>query len=177
MKKMKIMLVASLLMVIGFSAQAADSTIDRLWSSQFTTASGLGGEVDGVGTGWWVEIFNVTDNASTAGNTAASLGWVTGFGYVEDAFQFTATESDSVRMRLFNNANPLNATFRIDSAAQTLANLDNLTSPGPTDLNVTFDFTSSTWQAVPEPATFLLFGMGGMGAWLVRRRKRLSVSV
>jgi len=31
------------------------------------------------------------------------------------------------------------------------------------------------WQAIPEPATFVLFGIGGMGAWMVRRRKRLSV--
>jgi hypothetical protein len=30
-------------------------------------------------------------------------------------------------------------------------------------------------QVVPEPATFLLFGIGGMGAWLVRRRNRLTV--
>ena len=26
-------------------------------------------------------------------------------------------------------------------------------------------------QVVPEPATFLLFGIGGMGAWLIRRNK------
>jgi len=30
------------------------------------------------------------------------------------------------------------------------------------------------WQAVPEPATFLLFGIGGMGAWLIRRNKLKS---
>lgn len=27
-------------------------------------------------------------------------------------------------------------------------------------------------QVVPEPATFLLFGIGGMGAWLIRRNKQ-----
>jgi hypothetical protein len=35
---------------------------------------------------------------------------------------------------------------------------------------------SGTWQniqAVPEPATFLLFGMGGLGAWLIRRKQRI----
>lgn len=33
---------------------------------------------------------------------------------------------------------------------------------------------SGTWQnvqAIPEPATFMLFGIGGFGAWLVRRNK------
>jgi len=27
------------------------------------------------------------------------------------------------------------------------------------------------WQAIPEPATFLLFGIGGIGAWLIRRKQ------
>jgi hypothetical protein len=43
---------------------------------------------------------------------------------------------------------------------------------GPTDINVNFDFTGQTWQAIPEPATVLLFGIGGMGAWLLRRRQQ-----
>lgn len=30
------------------------------------------------------------------------------------------------------------------------------------------------WQAIPEPATFMLFGLGGMGAWLIRRKNRMS---
>lgn len=30
---------------------------------------------------------------------------------------------------------------------------------------------AGTAQVVPEPATFLLFGIGGMGAWLLRRNK------
>jgi hypothetical protein len=34
--------------------------------------------------------------------------------------------------------------------------------------------TLSDWQAVPEPATALLFGIGGMGAWMVRRSKLKS---
>lgn len=35
--------------------------------------------------------------------------------------------------------------------------------------------TMGSFQAVPEPATFLLFGIGGMGAWMVRRKNRISV--
>ena len=29
---------------------------------------------------------------------------------------------------------------------------------------------NNSWVAVPEPATFLLFAMGGFGAWLIRRK-------
>lgn len=167
-------LIATLLIAVQFSTYAADSAIDRTWSSLFTTTPGLGGEVDGAGANWWVEIFNTTDNATTAGGTSETLGWFSGFGYVVDEFQFSATETDSVFMRLYNNTNPLAATLRIDSAIQTLPNLDNLTAPAPENLKVTFNFGSSTWQAVPEPATFMLFGMGGFGAWLIRRKNRKS---
>ncbi len=34
--------------------------------------------------------------------------------------------------------------------------------------------TMGSFQAVPEPATFLLFGMGGFGAWLIRRKQRVK---
>ena len=31
-----------------------------------------------------------------------------------------------------------------------------------------------TAAAIPEPATFLLFGLGGFGAWMLRRNKKLT---
>jgi hypothetical protein len=33
--------------------------------------------------------------------------------------------------------------------------------------------SSNTWQAIPEPTTFLLFAMGGFGAWLLRRKNMI----
>jgi hypothetical protein len=43
------------------------------------------------------------------------------------------------------------------------------------DIDATYTTTTmSTWQAVPEPATFLLFGIGGIGAWIIRRNKLKS---
>jgi len=167
---MKKVIILALLLAVGFSTQAA--TIDRLWTSLFTSVpTGFGGEVDGDGAGWWVEIWNATDMAPTAGGTVASLGWITGFGYVENEFQFTATEADSVALRLWNNASVGSAGFYIDSVTQVLSDLDDVEVPGPNDLDVTFDFTGQSWQAVPEPATALLFGIGGMGAFILRRNK------
>ena len=40
--------------------------------------------------------------------------------------------------------------------------------------NVGLAFNNFNTTAVPEPATFLLFGLGGMGAWLIRRKKAKS---
>lgn len=178
MKINKVVLVVSVLLGVGFSAWAADPLSDRLWSSLFNPVSGapgLGGEVNGNGAGWWVEVYNVTDNASTGGNTSASLGWVSGYGYAVNTFSFgPATEGDSVALRLWNNSNPLAATYRIDSATLSLPNLIDANPVNPGDTDVTFNMTGSTWQAVPEPATALLFAIGGFGAWLVRRNKLSS---
>ncbi len=38
--------------------------------------------------------------------------------------------------------------------------------------NIDATYTVTSIAAVPEPATALLFGIGGMGAWIVRRNKR-----
>jgi hypothetical protein len=172
MKKIMMLVMA---LVISVSSSNAD-TIERLWNSLLTPAPGMGGEVNGTGAGWWVTVWNMTDGvASGGGNTVSTFGWITGYGYAINDFTFgSATESDSVALRLYNNANPLSATMYIDSITTILPDLDDLVPPGPTDLNVTFNFSGQSWQAVPEPATALLFGIGGMGAWMVRRSKLKS---
>jgi len=35
--------------------------------------------------------------------------------------------------------------------------------------------TMGSWQAVPEPTTHMLFIIGGMGAWIVRRKQLVKV--
>jgi hypothetical protein len=167
----KLALIFMVLFVV-YSVQAA--TIDRNWTSKFTAALTFTGSEDPLdGAGWWVEVFNQTDDAATSGNTTATLGWADGFGYVVNTFTFgPATEADSVLLRLYNNANPFAATHYIDSATQILADLDDLLPPSPGATDVTFNFSSSSWQAVPEPATAMLFSVGGMGAWMLRRRKQ-----
>jgi hypothetical protein len=41
-------------------------------------------------------------------------------------------------------------------------------------LGATADPFSPAGVAIPEPATALLFGIGGVGAWLLRRNKKLT---
>ncbi len=45
------------------------------------------------------------------------------------------------------------------------------TNPNNGNCEATFDNISLDFQAIPEPATALLFGIGGMGAWILRRKK------
>lgn len=170
---MKKVIILALLLVIGFSAQSA--TIDRMWTSVLTPAPFLTGtEVAGEGAGWYAEVFNVTDGlAAGGGNTISTFGWIVGYGYAINNFNFgPATETDSVFLRLYNNAIPGSAGFYVDSATHILTDIvDDVNPPAADDLKVTFNFTSSSWQAVPEPATALLFGIGGMGAFVLRRNK------
>jgi hypothetical protein len=184
--KMKRNIIITVLLLAGLLAHAG--TIDRMWSSLFTLAPTLtSGEVDGTGIGWWVEVYNFTDDAIATGNTTASLGWSTGFGYViagpapDFNFAFSATETDQVYMRLYNgptvSGTPYNGEsgWYIQSATLTLVDIvDDINPPSPGQTDVTFNFSGQSWQAVPEPATALLFGIGGMGAWMVRRNKLKS---
>lgn len=161
------------------SAHAA--VTDQLWQSLITEAPGFGTETGNEGVSWWVEVWDTTSlnyPLMSVENTVPSVGFTTAAGYngyLINTFDFTATETDDVILRLYNGATTDGTTYNgesgwfIESAAVTLADLE---APiGGTDLDVAFDFSGATWQAVPEPATFLLFGIGGFGAWLLRRNK------
>jgi hypothetical protein len=54
----------------------------------------------------------------------------------------------------------------------TLANKDIL--PAPTAQDIAIGNLKTDMQVIPEPATALLFGIGAMGAWMVRRNKLKS---
>jgi hypothetical protein len=81
-----------------------------------------------------------------------------------------SSDGNSIYSVIFNSTDSLTATkwAVIDSAVATVS-----FSP------FTFNYNpggvvAGDWQAVPEPATALLFGFGGFGAWLIRRNKKLK---
>jgi hypothetical protein len=161
MKKLSIMMFAVL--VVGYVSAAVswDWSTDSL---QFANVA-LGTPSDGDGAGWYAQVIG---GNTTGGNTSATFGWSTGFGYYINSFAFNADEGASVSMVLWDSA-----TSGIGHYLQSAA------VPLPTGLlappsEVSFNFSGSTWQAVPEPATALLFAIGGFGAWLIRRNKLSS---
>ena len=86
---------------------------------------------------------------------AASIGVGFAFSgtYINPAEYFATYEGVYTSSAIFDNS--LNYVEVRDTASNTAQ----------------FTPTSVTIAAIPEPATALLFGLGGMGAWLVRRNK------
>lgn len=121
----------------------------------------------GQGAGWTVDLLTI--------GTEALLGSTTVFANLSDVLYILAWNTPTI-------LEGTQGFYRITST-DTFATLDSVfytfqqaEAPlGGTDLDVTnssFDFSSSTWQVVPEPATALLFGIGGIGAFIVRRNKK-----
>lgn len=158
MKKLSIMMLVAIL--AGYA-----SAVSWNWdtdSFQFIDVA-FGTPSDGDGTGWFVEVIG---GNTTGGNTSSTpYGWITDFGYYIDSFSFNADEAASVSMKLWNSATSGTGYF-LESPSVVLPT--GLVAPPMNQIS--FDFTGQTWQAVPEPATFMMFAMGGIGAWLLRRR-------
>jgi len=160
MKKTTLIIIAMLFSLTVFAQDG------ELWnySMQFTTAPVLPADPTG-GTGWYVGLLNSTSDLELdvkpggALNTGTFLvvPWVTANALVE---------GQSVYYHIINAAN----TWEIYSQAAILPDIDGTVGPG--DNNVTLSFSGQSWQAVPEPATALLFGIGGLGAFIVRRNKK-----
>jgi len=84
----------------------------------------------------------------------------------------TASDSwvgDQVHTILFNNANPAAATMEAICGATTLNWVTSPEAPG-VDYNIG-TVGAGQWQAVPEPATLALFGIG-MATLAARRRMK-----
>ncbi|MCU0857799.1 MAG: PEP-CTERM sorting domain-containing protein [Pontiellaceae bacterium] len=116
---------------------------------------------------------NVGDDTLLVGFTASlltnakngSLQWGTSFAAWSDLY------SDKVYTVIYDAATIGAASHAVvlDSTPFTLGAAD------PASYVLSSVAGGRTWVAVPEPATFLLFGIGGMGAWLLRRNKIKSM--
>ncbi len=160
----KITLVCALLLV-AFSVSAQD-----MWSYaiQFTTAPELASE-SGSGAGWYIALLNAADDSELDSTSVFSNG--SGTFNILPYSTVAITEGLDVFYRIYNNASvPSVPYWQIDSAIATLQDLEGGFLPGAN--NVTLSFSGSEWVAVPEPATALLFGIGGMSAFIIRRNKK-----
>ena len=180
--------IVAILAVLTTVASVQADIQSRDWSSQtvivdisgypaFLTAP----EAQGDGAEWVYEVWDFTDNVIIQGSKPANEvtgGWYSG--YVLGAFNFSSLEAHEVALQFFNVlAKPTDSTkyWRLRSNSLTLADLDDDNPPSPTDLEVTFDFAGQTWQQVPEPATFSLIGLVGLGMIVARRRALRKASI
>ena len=173
---MKKVLLATTALMMVVAAQAA--LIDRDWSALglYVTPSFEIPEVSYDGVGWDIAI-GAAGSAPLdvlVGNAQVvdSYGWYDGFGYSVPGFNFVVQEGQDVVMRLFNDVPAGSQTHYLDSQAFSLPDLDDANPPSGAQLEVAFDFTGSTWQAIPEPATIGLMGIAGLGMFLARRKVR-----
>ncbi len=133
----------------GIVGVIATNTADDIWTGvAFNWASGGG---DGAG---YAQIFN----------TDTSFGINTG---------------NKIYSVIFNNSSAANQTGAgyfaiVDNALATVSYPGDAMSYNPGGVVGGLQGSGGDWQqvgAVPEPATALLFGIGGMGAWMIRRNK------
>lgn len=175
-----------LLIISLFSAlalNAVSGTIDWL-STNF-------GGGNGYGNGWLVALY---EDVSKDGFDASMINVANGSTDSDDAYLGITTNLFAIPTvveqwgssfsapagSLAANDRLYTVLFNASTmAAATQYKVTTMTSQGnswyalpATDIDATYTTTAlSNWQAVPEPATFMLFGMGGFGAWLVRRNK------
>ncbi len=180
---MKKVLVALLALAFAVTANADVKTFKQLafgganvgvgnepMPSYADTVLGVG-TVTGEGSDWQFSIWDTgTDTLVQDVTLSYNFGWYDGYGYGAGESFFDAAEGSSVALRLWNDSNSSVATYYLDTQAFVLPTLS--ATPGPTDADVAFDFTGSTWVAVPEPATIGLFGLGALSAWILRRSKK-----
>ncbi len=189
MKKKYILMVAIIANSISFAG-------DFSWSSV-----NLWGNLDGVTAvdGWLAAIYQDVDEDNTSGTWYNTLS-VNSLGSVVSSDSITADDTllsiyttlnvpfsgvaslNSIDTNATDNINVYTLLFNATSIASatqfivldsTSFDIGAVSSPStPTDYVAPAPLGS--WQqVVPEPATFLLFGMGAMGAWLVRRKQRI----
>jgi hypothetical protein len=174
----------ALIALVAFAVSAQADLVSRSWASQIVYAypSFNPSPSNGDGAGWLIEIALSGSQPLTTLTTGASeidttYGWYDGYGYTIAGFNFDAMEGDNVVMRIYNATTKGAASHYLDSSAFLLGDYE---IASPDDLKVTFNFgtyasPTGAWQVIPEPATIGLFGIGAVGAWMLRRSKKAKI--
>ena len=134
-----------------------------------SVVAGQGIKTDGNGTGddiYWTRL-TITENGSLYSDFASFIaqenrGLVSGYAYA----------------LIFQDNNVQGGDWYYYTPMITLANTPEGNAGQSIEMNT--DLTdgnainsgSTVAQVIPEPATMLLFGIGGLGAWLLRRRQQ-----
>jgi hypothetical protein len=164
-------LIVTLILTVAHMSYAGD--ID--WTGTFTKT------VDGVDLidNWYVAMYTGAFGTIDTGNLSSNLVANTAMNVDESApipalwsYGFGASVNVANNIDVFtviyNNVdyNFASQYIVVDNAAF------NAGSGGGANHPVAYGLSnvSGTWQAIPEPTTFLLFAMGGFGAWLIRRK-------
>mgnify|MGYP003573283988 CR=1 FL=1 len=164
---MRKLMAVMLVLAVAVAAQADLRTYNSLFTAANVPLTGT--EVDGDGFGWAVS-FDSSTLGEVDETTALTLGWITGFGYTVNAGSFTVNELDTVSAVLYDAPSSGSALNFIVSAPVVVPDLTDPIAPGSNE--VTFDFSGSSWEAIPEPATIGLMGIAGLGMFLARKKVR-----
>ena len=178
MKKSALLL---LVLVMAGYVHAFQQTI--IWSNS-TAIYDWTGTLVPTNSSWIVRIYESTnstinfsnllptgDDTYTSNQFAfSSSGLADGFSKKTISGPLNISDGDKIYSVIFDSSNILTATrwAVIDSSVATVSY-----TPNPFNYNPG-GVAAGDWQAVPEPATALLFSIGGIGAWLVRRNRKLT---
>ena len=170
-------------MIAIFAIAATSHAALINWSGDFQTgAASSGYQLDDVTLvdGWYVGMYQLDTLAIDTDNVTSDLIYNTDiqvslagpdvFWYVNiaPASNLNVTDNVNVFTVVFNNSAINSATqyFIVDDAVWNVGDDANPVSYAP------IGTLSGSWQAVPEPATVGLFGLGALGAWFIRRSKK-----
>lgn len=139
-----------------------DNARDDLWAGAVNdvVVDSITITADGTGFAGYA-LFPETQNYQ---NTFAA-GWVYAIIYDKAALATSYYYTPTLALEdVIGAATPQGIEMNFD-----LANGNAINDP---NVDPTIDPTQFGTWAVPEPATFLLFGIGGFGAWILRRRQQ-----
>lgn len=134
---------------------------------------------------WAVRILLSSNSNEVFSATGGQWSDVGADGSFYQAFSYNSVgnpfNGQAIFTRIYNNSNWMDATYQADVGFTTI-NWPSATPPSPAN---TYYYnigvvsgglvgSGGSWYAVPEPATMGLFGLGAIGTWLIRRKKKLS---
>ena len=115
----------------------------------------------------WINVTNTTTLSGISVSSLLTIDVVNFGGLVG-----TTDPTDSMSWIFLTSANGITG-FDADAFAFTTTGLSGWTN-GTWSVTQVGNSLQVNYAAIPEPATALLFGLGGIGAWLLRRNKLKS---